>query len=225
LWKSCEDYRATLKMPRLLELFSGTGSVGRAFDAIGWEVVSVDLDAKSNASIITDVGSWNYKVFAPGHFDCVWASPPCTHYSRARTTATTPRDLEGSDRLVQTVLDIIAFFKPASYFIENPQTGLLKERDVVRGLSYSDTCYCKYGFKYKKATRIWHDNFDFEPETVCSNASPCEAAKTGRHEGTAQRGPGGKRGESDRCTLKELHSMPALLCDHVAAAASSALGG
>ncbi len=120
-------------MPRLLELCSGTGSIGRAFDAIGWDVTSVDVDPKSNASIITDVGSWDYKVFEPGYFDCVWASPPCTHYSRARTTATTPRDLEGSDRLVQTVLDIIAFFKPASFFIENPQTGLLKGRDVVRG--------------------------------------------------------------------------------------------
>ncbi|CAE8607610.1 unnamed protein product, partial [Polarella glacialis] len=210
---------------RHLYLFSGTGSVGRAFNAIGWEVISVDMDPKSNASIITDIGAWDYKVFEPGVFQCVFASPPYTHYSRARTTATTPRDLVGSDRLVQTVLDIIEYHKPASYFIENPQTGLLKSRDVVRGLSYSDTCYCKYGMKYRKSTRIWHNNFDFEPETMCCNKSPCEAAKLGRHEATAQRGPGGLRGQSDRCSLNELYSMPALLCDHIAAAASAALGG
>ncbi len=212
-------------MPHLLELFSGTGSVGRAFRAIGWETTSVDMDPKSGATIITDIGSWDYKAFAPGYFDCVWASPPCTHYSRARTTALTPRDLEGSDRLVERVLEIIRYHNPATYFIENPQSGLLKSRDVVRGLSFSDTSYCKYGFKYRKATRIWHNSFNFEPEDMCSNTSPCEAAKIGNHECTAQRGPGGCRGRGDRCSLNELYSMPALLCDHIAAAASDALGG
>ena len=34
-------------MPRLLELFSGTGSVGRAFAELGWKVVSLDLDPKA----------------------------------------------------------------------------------------------------------------------------------------------------------------------------------
>jgi len=31
-------------------------------------------------------------------------------YSRARTTAKTPRDLEGSDKLVQRVLDLARIF-------------------------------------------------------------------------------------------------------------------
>ncbi len=209
---------------RLLELFSGTGSVGKAFRAIGWDVTSVDLDPKSGATILTDVRTWNYAVHEAGRFDCVWASPPCTHYSRARTTALTPRDLEGLDALVARVLEIIDYHKPLTFFIENPQSGLLKGRLVVSGLSYSDTSYCKYGFRYRKATRIWHNSFDFQPETMCCNASPCQAAKVGRHEATAQRGPGGSR-QGDRCTLHELYSMPAGLCDHIAAAASAALGG
>ena len=35
-------------MPRLLELFSGMGSMGRPVEAEGWEVVSVDLDPISD---------------------------------------------------------------------------------------------------------------------------------------------------------------------------------
>jgi site-specific DNA-cytosine methylase len=104
-------------MPRLLELFSGTGSVGRAFIEKGWEVVSVDLDPKANSTITANILTWDYKIEEPGYFDSIWASPVCTHYSIARTTAKTPRDLEGSDRLVQRVLDIIGYHKPQGGFL------------------------------------------------------------------------------------------------------------
>ena len=40
---------------RLLELFSGTGSIGRAFAAKGWEVVSVDLEPKFEPTLSSPV--------------------------------------------------------------------------------------------------------------------------------------------------------------------------
>ena len=40
-----------------------------------------DLDA----DIKCDIMDWDYKVFLPGASDEVWASPPCTEYSRAKT--------------------------------------------------------------------------------------------------------------------------------------------
>ena len=92
-------------MPRLLELFSGTGSIGKIFRARGWEVVSVDCDPKMNPTIVADIATFNYRMLG-GRFDALWASPPCQMYSIARSKAKTPRDLEGSDRLVQNPIQL-----------------------------------------------------------------------------------------------------------------------
>ena len=40
---------------KLLELFSGTGSVGKVFTEAGWEVTSLDLDPKTEATIHEDI--------------------------------------------------------------------------------------------------------------------------------------------------------------------------
>jgi site-specific DNA-cytosine methylase len=71
---------------RLLELFSGTGSVGTVFKEYGWEVVSLDRDMP--ADISCDIMDWDYKeAYDPHEFDIIWASPPCTEYGRAKTTS------------------------------------------------------------------------------------------------------------------------------------------
>ena len=84
--------------PRLLELFAGTGSVGKAFTAQGWSVVGLDITA--GHAIQTDILDGNYTAYEPGYFDAIHASPPCTQYSIARTNSKKPRDFEGADQLV-----------------------------------------------------------------------------------------------------------------------------
>ena len=54
---------------RLLELFCGTKSAGRAFEAAGWEVVLLDIVSKFEPTILCDIQSWDYTTFPPGHFD------------------------------------------------------------------------------------------------------------------------------------------------------------
>ena len=58
---------------KLLELFSGTGSVGRAFAEKGWEVISLDSDPRTDATIHEDILKWDYSTYPPGHFDAIWA--------------------------------------------------------------------------------------------------------------------------------------------------------
>ena len=62
--------------PLLLELFKGTGSVGKVFKRRGWDVVSLDIDAEFRPTIVCDIMKWDYKRFKRRP-DFIWASPPC----------------------------------------------------------------------------------------------------------------------------------------------------
>ena len=204
---------------RLLELFSGTGSVGRAFERAGWEVVSLDLDPKSDATITSDILQWDYAVFPPGYFDCVWSSPPCTEYSRARTTSKTPRNLDLADAIVRRTLDIIAHFSPKAWWMENPDSGLLKTRPVVQGLHRVVVDYCAYGASYRKRTSLW-TNVQCQFRR-CEGQGKCPSMEGRAHMQTAQRGPGRVGGAlrvGDRCSLDVLHALPSLLCEAIVAA-------
>ena len=203
---------------RLLELFSGTQSIGRAFRDNGWNVLSLDIDPKAGADITADILTWDYTIYPEGHFDAIWSSPVCAHFSIARTRAKTPRDLVWADSLVAKTIEIINYFKPTVWAWENPLSGLLKDREVVRGFPFKDVTYCKYGFPYRKATRIWTNSVNFIPRPMCCKTTPCESIKDGRHIQTAQRGPGGGRGSQDCCSLAQLYSMPPQLCQELAKA-------
>jgi site-specific DNA-cytosine methylase len=162
-------------MPVLLELFSGTGSIGKAFRELGWDVFSVDIDPKGKPSLVADVKQLMPEQIPYQQVDFIWASPPCTQYSIARTNAKTPRDLEGSDALAQRTLDLIEFYKRPPFVIENPFAGLLKTRAVVRDAPMRVVDYCKYGTQYRKRTALW-TNTNWEPaRPLCKY--DCEASR------------------------------------------------
>ena len=197
---------------RLLELFSGTKSIGRAFEALGWQVTSLDSDPQSRPSLCCDVLEWDYRTFEPGHFDFVWASPVCTEFSRAMTRR--PRRLEEGDRLVLRTIEIIGYLRPRWWAIENARSGLLKTRSYMEGLPFDDVTYCQYGYRYRKATRIWN-NLPWHPSRpVCCRSRRCEAFNNGRHAETAQRQGGKERIGQNR---DQLYSIPPRLCEEIAA--------
>ena len=207
-------------MPHLLELFSGTGSIGKVFAAAGWMVTSVDLEPRFNPTLCMNVLDLEPSMI-DGPVDLLWGSPPCTHYSKARTRAKTPRDLVGSDRLVQKVLDLAAHYQ-CPFFMENPQ-GLLMHRDVVRGISMRLIDYCMYADDrfpvfYRKRTCIW-SNTNWCPKRPLCNKQCRGCDEGGRHIQRANGQPTvtreGRRYEGHR--REQLYAIPPSLPEELLA--------
>lgn len=171
---------------RFLDLFSGSGSVSVAAQRMGYEVRNLDLDPK-----LKDVVTYHTNILKFRHErelkdwvpDVVWASPPCTDYSIAQTRY--DRNLPASNRVVRKTLDVIRWVMErnprAVWILENPQTGLLKEQALMRGLPYADADYCPYGFPYRKRTRFWTNRADEVKLKMCPGAGRCKQMEGNRH--------------------------------------------
>lgn len=154
-------------MKRVLELFSGTGSVSKVCEELGYEVISVDISNQYNQpTIMTDIMRWDYRsTYPPGHFDIIWASPPCNTFSflnLLRLTSTQIREKcerEGLPLLRKTE-EIIDYFDPSLWVIENP-LGYMKDYIVNRPMKICD--YCRYSnWGYRKRTCIWTNHPSFQ---------------------------------------------------------------
>ena len=60
---------------RVLEVFQGTGSVGKVFECVGWQVISVDVESRFEPTHLTDVLAWDYRQYPPGYFDYAHFNP------------------------------------------------------------------------------------------------------------------------------------------------------
>ncbi len=85
---------------RILGLLSGIGSVGNVCRRSGCEVTPSDRDMP--ADIRTDTFDWNYASLPPNSFDVIWASPPCTEYSVAKTVGV--RKLDEANAIVKRTI-------------------------------------------------------------------------------------------------------------------------
>ena len=168
---------------RVLDLFCGTGSVGRVFAEMGYEVVSLDKDPRHTPTFCVDILDWDYRAhLTPGQFEVVTASPPCTEFSTAKTTGL--RNLRLANRIVKRTLEIITFLKPTRWWLENPRYGLLRKQRYMRKIPFVDVDYCQYSDSgYKKPTRFWGSrdlplrHLRLCDKTSCENVDPL----TGRH--------------------------------------------
>ncbi len=210
---------------KVLELFAGTRSIGKAFEAAGHEVFSVEWDKNFEdidlyADILTVTAADIIEKF--GKPDVIWASPDCTTFSIAAISHHRRQNPETGnldpvsdyakfcDKVDRHVLELIKELNPKFYFIENPRGGMRK-MEWMQGLPRHTITYCQYELdkpvneRRMKPTDIWtnHPNPNFKP--MCKNGDSCHAA--------APRGA--KTGTQGLKGSKERSVIPRMLCEHI----------
>lgn len=204
---------------KVLELFAGTRSISKAFEARGHETFSIEWSENfENISLRADVSTVTADMILErfGRTDVIWASPDCTTFSIAAISHHRRKNPETGnldpvsdyakfcDEVDQHVLDLIRALKPRFWFIENPRGGMRK-MVWMKGIPRYTVTYCQYGDKRMKPTDIWtnHPAPRFRPP--CKNGDSChERAPRGSRTGTQ-----GLKGSKERSVI------PAALCEHI----------
>lgn len=101
----------------MLDLFSGLGGASAAMKDRGWRVIRVDNEPRVKPDIVADVLALPFELFA---VDLLWASPPCTYYSRYHKRFNLyPGEPEPDHALYEAARAIIAEWAPRYWVIEN----------------------------------------------------------------------------------------------------------
>ena len=157
--------------------------MARALKNLGYGVVTLDSDPKYKADFQVNILEWDFRsFFKPGHFRIVACSPPCRDFSTALTTRA--RDLDYGDMLVKRCLEIVEYFQPELWWVENPRFGHLRSRTYMQELPFVDVDYCQFSdWGYKKPTRFWGSPQLGRLDPVCCDPKTCPnvvcAAKNG----------------------------------------------
>ena len=124
---------------KVLELFAGTRSIGKAFENRGHQVFSVEWDKNfENIDLYADILTVTTDEILNrfGRPDVIWASPDCSTFSiaaishhRRKNPVTGNLDpvsdyAKFCDMVDQHVLQLIKDLKPRFWFIENPRGGM-----------------------------------------------------------------------------------------------------
>ena len=203
---------------KVLELFAGTRSIGKAFEEKRHQVFSVEWDKSfENIGLYKDIYELSAKEILDkfGKPDVIWASPDCSSYSIAAISHHRKREENGNlapvseyakfcDRVNQHTLNLIMTLSPKYWFIENPRGGMRK-MDFMHGLPLYTVTYCQYGDTRMKPTDIWTNHPDPKFKPMCKNGDPChEKAPRGSRTGTQ-----GFKGSKERSVI------PVELCRHI----------
>ena len=201
---------------KILELFAGSRSIGKAAESLDMEVFSVDWERYDGINLAIDIE--NLKIsdipFIP---DAVWASPDCTTYTIAavshhRINSIIPKSdyAKKCDKVNQHFISLIKMWLKINpnmvFFIENPR-GMLRKMPFMKEFKRHTIWYCQYGDDRAKPTDIWTNSENWVPRPQCHNGN-----KNCHHQSAPR---GSKTGTQGRKGHYERSKIPEQLCIEV----------
>lgn len=155
---------------RVLELFSGSGTISKAFKSAGHFAFSLDVRKRKGVcepNLRIDLMDLQLDSL-PLPFDVVWASPPCDcwsyaagklHFDRGSWEPKTPKAQKHVLLLLKT-LELIGAIRPAYFFLENPRGRLRHFPPMNAWLEKMGGHVCtltlgSYGFPQPKPTNLF----------------------------------------------------------------------
>jgi hypothetical protein len=152
-------------MKTILDLCGGTGAWSRPYSKAGYRVIIVDpqdIREDTFAELLKmDIRLYRKLVYGINLYKVhgILCAPPCTHFSGSGAQYWKVKDADGRTdealEIIDACLDIIDWFKPKWWVLENPVGRLPKLRPnrlgepVVRFQPY------EYGDPWTKKTCLW----------------------------------------------------------------------
>jgi hypothetical protein len=194
---------------KILELFAGSRSIGKAAESLGHQVCSVDWQSFEGIDMVMDIKDLNIDMlpFIP---DMVWAAPDCTTYSIAAISHHRNGTQPKSDyaikcdmvniHVMNLINGLLELNPNLKWFIENPR-GMMRKMPWMIGLPRITIWYCQYSKDELRAkpTDIWSNHiyslFNIDgwiPKTQCHNDNEhCHHEKAPRGSKTGTQGLSG----------------------------------
>lgn len=177
--------------PIVISLFDYSGEWSLHYRKAGYRVIQIDT------KLGIDIFAWDYRAIRKDLVKGILAAPPCTDFTVSGAQYWKKKDEDGtteiSCQLISVVLEIIDYFQPEFFAIENP-VGRLRRMlngeyedgepqiivpDSLKGTLAAPALVfnpCDYGDAWMKKTMLWGkfnspEKNPVQPEQYCKQGS------------------------------------------------------